>query len=248
MAGVYFKRDQDFDAAFRRQANVSGAPFAALKGLAGAESSFNPDSVLYEPSHKSTQQPGDTDASYGLMQVTGRAAKYAGYPAGDPVEQLFEPEKNVEYGARILASFIKNPYRNFRTGKRPTTPGKVTVGQPRLHDAIASYNMGFPRPIARTTEGIARIFHYPIEYREDPPPGWVYANQPYVDRVLAYTALFRAVERGDDEAAAAIVGDLRRRRFRAVAALMAKRGVAGLVVAGLIGTAAWFILRAKPKR
>jgi soluble lytic murein transglycosylase-like protein len=221
--GLYFDRDQDFDALYRATAERNRIPMHVLKGITAAESSFNPRGVTWEPSHKSTRQPGDTDASYGLMQVTGRTARAMGLPATQDPATLFDPAVNLEYGARVVRSFLDNPYRNFSTGKAPADPAKVVQGQSRLADAIASFNMGYPRPIRQTTAGIAKIYDdlapgYVAkwqEWRAAPPPGWVYANQPYVDRVLAFATLYKLAEEGNTAAVADVLAALKKKSMDA---------------------------------
>ena len=64
--------------------------------------------------------------------------------------------------------------------------------------------MGFPRKITATTQLIATVYGYPYEYRTKPPAGWVYANEPYVRRVISYIAYYQAKEKNDVARAQAV--------------------------------------------
>lgn len=116
--------------------------------------------------------PKKNDASYGLAQTLYRTAVGVGY-TGAP-EGLFDPYTSAKYGAR----FIANLHKQYNG----------------LLDLIASYNMGYPRKAANTTSRIISIYG-------KPGPDWVYANQPYVDRVSAYIAYYQARERNDSATA-----------------------------------------------
>ena len=116
--------------------------------------------------------PSKNDASYGLAQVLYGTARGLGY-TGKP-DGLFDPYTSAKYGAK----FIKNLHKQY----------------PILSDVIAAYNMGSPRKAANTTARIIAIYGTPTV-------DWVYANQPYVDRVSAYIAYYQAKERNDSEAA-----------------------------------------------
>lgn len=116
--------------------------------------------------------PAKNDASYGLAQVLYRTARGMGY-TGTP-EGLFDPYTSAKYGARFIAGL----YKKYKS----------------LPDTIAAYNMGRPRKAAETTARIIGIYGKPL-------PDWVYANQPYVDRVSAYIAYYQALERRDAGAA-----------------------------------------------
>lgn len=119
--------------------------------------------------------PTKNDASYGLAQILYRTARGVGY-TGEP-KGLLDPYTSAKYGARFIAGLHKQ--------------------YPRLPDVIASYNMGSPRKASATTSRIIGIYG-------KPEPDWVYANQPYVDRVSAYIAYYQAKERNDSGAAGRI--------------------------------------------
>jgi soluble lytic murein transglycosylase-like protein len=108
-------------------------------------------------------EPHIKDASYGLMQILYKTAKGLGFK-GQPYE-LYDPYTNIKYGAK----YIKNLMTKYNN----------------IYDIIASYNMGFPRPASKTTPLIIKIYG-------EPKPDWIYANQPYVDRVASYTAFYQA--------------------------------------------------------
>lgn len=120
-----------------------------------------------------------SDASYGLMQILKRTAQSVGY-AG-PADGLFDPATNIKYGAKFFATLVKR--------------------YPDLSAAVASYNMGYPRKEAATTPAIKAI--YPATDAERAT--WIYANQPYVDRVMSYIAYFQTFEKPDPVRRAAIV-------------------------------------------
>jgi len=108
-------------------------------------------------------EPHRNDASYGLIQILYATAKNLGFK-GKPTD-LYNPQVNIEYGTKFLKVLL-NQYKN-------------------LEDVIASYNMGYPRPASKTTEIIKKIYG-------QPQPDWKYANQPYVDRGLAYYYYYKA--------------------------------------------------------
>lgn len=126
--------------------------------------------------------PTKNDASYGLAQILYRTARGVGY-TGAP-EGLFDPYTSAKYGAR----FIKGLHQRY----------------PKLSDVIAAYNMGTPRPASKTTPRIIGIYG-------QPQPDWVYANQPYVDRVSAYISYYQAKERNDAGAAERIEGLIKKK-------------------------------------
>lgn len=105
------------------------------------------------------------DASYGLIQILYQTAKGLGY-TGTP-EGLYDVDTNVKYGTLYLSALLKH-YKN-------------------LPDVIASYNMGYPRKAKDTTSLIKSIYG-------TPQPNWIYANQPYVDYVLAYYCYYSAIK------------------------------------------------------
>ena len=115
------------------------------------------------------------DASYGISQILFNTAKGLGY-TGTP-EGLYDPYTSAKYGARFMANLHKKYPNDF--------------------DMISAYNAGYPRPAAKTTPIIVGIYG-------QPGASWVYANQPYVDRVASYIAYYAAIEKNDLKTAAEI--------------------------------------------
>lgn len=181
-----FPREDEFNDVFLRVAAETGVPYCVLKGFVALESAFNPKAYRYEPHIN--------DASYGLAQVLVRTARGVGYQ-GTP-EGLFDPYQSVLCGGR----FIRNLSKKY----------------PSLSDVVAAYNMGYPRKIAATTPLIASIYKYPLEFRERPPEGWVYANEPYHWRVMAYIAYYEARQANEMARAEEILGLIRAKDTRGV--------------------------------
>jgi soluble lytic murein transglycosylase-like protein len=122
------------------------------------------------------------DASYGLMQILYKTAQGLGYK-GTP-EGLLNPATSLLYGAKFLRGLLQR--------------------YPNVLDAIASYNMGHPRKASATTPIIVGIYG-------KPGPDWVYANQPYVDRIASYIAYYQAKERGDEPRAALVLDAIKKK-------------------------------------
>jgi len=242
VADLYRPRDREWDDLFRSAGARHNVPPSLLKGIAASESDFNPGSVLWEPSHKSTKQPGDTDASRGLMQTTQEAARRIGWPSMDGFDKLFDPEVSIEYGAREIAYYLANPRRNMG----PKSQGKDVPPGDNIRDAVAAYNMGYPRSIRNTTSFIAKIYGYPMTYATTPPPGWLYANQPYIDRVISYAALYDADLKGDKVAVADALALLKAKDRHSLAMRYAPAAAigAGVVLVGL-GLIGWLAYKAR---
>lgn len=162
-----FAKENDFNAEFLKVSQEIGVPVSVLKGVAAMESNFMPKAFREEPQI--------SDASRGLMQILYKTAQGVGF-TGAP-DLLFDPLTNIRYGGKFLAGLLKK--------------------YPDLSDAVASYNMGFPRKAGSTTPIITKIYGTPAA-------DWIYANQPYVDRVMAYIAYFQTFENGDGAAHAKI--------------------------------------------
>jgi hypothetical protein len=171
---MLFKNENLYSKELLQASQEEGVPMSVLKGFFALESQFNASSYRFEPHIN--------DASYGISQILYNTAKGLGYK-GTP-EGLFDPYTSAKYGARFLANLHK---------KYPDTM-----------DVIAAYNMGWPRPAARTTRIIIGIYG-------EPGPDWKYANQPYVDRVASYVAYYEAVERRDEARANEIAQILRKK-------------------------------------
>lgn len=142
-------------------------------------------------------EPDIQDGSRGLMQILYKTAKGVGFD-GDP-DDLFDPATGALFGAKFFAQLVAR-YPNYL-------------------DAVASYNMGSPRAAGNTTPTIVGIYG-------QPGPDWTYANQPYVDRVAAYTAYYQAVE-NNDAAKAATVLDLIKKKIIRRAALSLEPPLSG---------------------
>lgn len=164
---MLFKNEDTYNDQLLKASQETGVPLYLSKGFFALESQFNPKSYRAEP-HLN-------DASYGIAQILYGNAKNLGY-TGTP-EGLFDPYTSAKYGDLFIAGLHKI--------------------YPDVLDLISAYNAGYPRPIQKTTSYIANLYGYPISYATNPPPGWKYANQPYVDRVAAYAAYYQAVENHD---------------------------------------------------
>lgn len=151
------KNENLYNELIQKVSNIHNVDYSLIKAIIARESAFNPKAYKYEP-HRN-------DASYGLMQILYQTAKNLGFK-GKP-EDLYEPYTNLYYSTLFLKHLI---YRHKN-----------------LPDAIASYNMGYPRPASKTTEIIKKIYG-------EPKPDWIYANQPYVDYILAYYCFYKAIE------------------------------------------------------
>lgn len=173
---MLFDSENTFDAEILRAANATGVSVAVLKGLIGVESAFKNKAFRAEPQIN--------DASRGLMQILYRTAKAVGYKGTE--DGLFDPAMNTLYGAKFLRDLLVK-YKN-------------------LPDAVASYNMGHPRPASKTTPTIIKIYG-------TPQPDWKYANQPYVNRVMAYIAYYQTFEKNDAQARAAILDLIKKKVF-----------------------------------
>jgi soluble lytic murein transglycosylase-like protein len=189
--GKLFNDEDKFNPEIARASIGSGTAVAVLKGFIGLESAFNPKAYRYEPALK------PPDASYGLAQIlacTARGVGYTGIPTG-----LFDPFTSALYGGKFIRALAKK--------------------YPNLPDLIAAYNMGYPRKITATTQFIANIYKYPIQYRESPPADWIYANEPYVRRVSAYIAYYQAREKNDNTIAEQILTLIQKKDLASVIAL-----------------------------
>lgn len=160
--------EHDYDEEIKYWSNQYEIPFALSKGLISVESAFNPKAYREEPQIN--------DASRGLTQILLKTAREIGY-ANKP-EDLFLPDTNLRWGLKFFTTLLNRQNYN-------------------VLDAVAAYNMGSPRPAAKTTPAIIKIYG-------QPGPDWTYANEPYVRRVMAHTAFYDAVENGDFKAAEAL--------------------------------------------
>ncbi len=127
-------------------------------------------------------EPAHNDGSYGLMQILYATAKGEGFQGSS--SDLFVPANSVYYGTKFLKGLL-NQY-------------------PNILDAIAAYNMGSPRKAANTTPTIIGIYG-------KPGPDWVYANQPYVDKVASFIAYYQTFEKPNETLRAQIVDALKKK-------------------------------------
>jgi len=167
MRPLLFKKEDLYNKELLQVSHETEVPLSVLKGFFALESAFNVSAKRYEK-HRD-------DSSYGLSQVLYKTAKGFGYK-GEP-EGLMDAYTSAYYGAKFIKQLSKK-HKN-------------------ILDIIASYNMGWPRKIEQTTKFIAKIYSYPYSYKTNPPARWVYANQPYVDRVASYIAYYQALEKND---------------------------------------------------
>lgn len=172
-----------FDERIRYWADQYGIPFVLAKALVAVESAFNAKAWRAEP------HLGPTEGSRGLTQILHRTAKGLGF-IGQP-DELFEPDRNLRYGLAYLSQQLQRS--NYSVA-----------------DAVAAYNMGYNRSIAQTTPMIAKIYQYDAA---NPPAGWLYANEPYVRRVLMYAAFYLAEEQGNTIAMEQIRGIVKKKRL-----------------------------------
>lgn len=172
-----FPNQDAYNAQFLAVSQKVGVPVSILKGFAALESAFNPKAYRAEVAI--------SDASYGLMQILNRTAQGEGFK-GLP-DALYDPYTNIFYGG----SFLK----------------KLLMKYPDLSQAVAAYNMGYPRLEKDTTTSIKAI--YPASDADRAT--WTYANQPYVDRVMAYIAYYQTFETGDAAKRALILDAIKKK-------------------------------------
>lgn len=173
-----WKRENDFDPIIRPIADKYGVEPAFLKAVIAQESRFSPSAARSEPQLH--------DASAGLMQILYSTAKGQGYRGtfGSPTDLtgLFDPAINVEYGARYLRDCLArtsahaNAASMYNGGYRP--------------------NLGFgERATRQVTICLARDSNGKCIKSRTVPPG-EFANQEYVNNVLANYAYFKSQEPG----------------------------------------------------
>lgn len=193
MPTLYSGEDR-YDALISAEAVRSGLPFGLIKAFVAAESQFDAAATRGEPQRN--------DSSFGLMQILGANATALGLK--EPVNALLRPEVGLRYGVDWLKKTLGSATWPSGYEKRPYN----------LLEGIAAYNMGWPRPIQATTAYIASIYGYPVDYAKHPPPGWRFANQPYVDKVMTLSVFYDAKHRGDEATATAAADAFRRRDLR----------------------------------
>ena len=166
-----------FDTQIAYWAKEYGIPFALLKGMVSVESRFAEKAWREEPHIK--------DGSRGLMQILEKTARGIGFT--EAADKLFEVDTNLKWGTKFFRSLLDR--------------ANYTV-----LDAIAAYNMGSPRPAAKTTPIIEKIYG-------KPDATWTYANEPYVRRVAANTAFYEAKATGQTAAAEAILAAVKKKKL-----------------------------------
>ena len=183
---MLFANENKYDKELWQASQNEKVPMSVLKGFFALESAFDAKSYRAETYTDASKN----DASYGLAQVLYRTARGMGY-TGQP-DGLFDPYTSAKYGAKFIVILHKK--------------------YPSLLDVIAAYNMGVPRKAADILKNPAM---YPriIKIYGMPTTEWVYANQPYVDRVSAYIAYYQARERNDATGAAEIEALIKKKYF-----------------------------------
>jgi soluble lytic murein transglycosylase-like protein len=182
---MLFANEDKYNTEINRVVQEEGVPMSVLKGFFALESGFNARAFREEK----YADPAKNDASYGLAQILYKTARGLGY-TGQP-DGLFDPYTSAKYGAR----FIKNLHKQYKT----------------ISDVIAAYNMGSPRKASAVLAN-PKMYSRIIGIYGMPTTEWVYANQPYVDRVSAYIAYYQAKER-NDKALMAQIEDLFKKKL-----------------------------------
>lgn len=178
-----FARENEFDNFVRGAVDAAGSwpiskdrAFALVKGIIGAESSFNPRAVRGEP------QIGD--ASMGLMQLLISTARSLGF-TGDP-QLLYDPATNVHFGAKLLRGLL------VRAGSED--------------GAISAYNGGYRPELGFGAKRTAVSPRVCLQWKATAPStgriidrdcavvgstvAGTFSNQSYVDKVKSYTEYF----------------------------------------------------------
>ena len=170
--------ENTWDAAIRNASQRYGVPVALIKAIIGQESAFRPTAYRLEAAIN--------DASIGLMQILYATARGVGYPG--PVGEatkltgLYDPATNIMFGTAYLDSQLVRAGGNIR-------------------DAISAYNggwrpeLGFGRPasVALTICLVRDKTGKCIQSRK--VAAGEYANQPYVNSVIANYQYFLSQEK-----------------------------------------------------
>lgn len=165
--------ENTWDAAIQRAANQYGVDPALIKAIIGQESAFRPTAYRVESAIG--------DASIGLMQILYGTAKGEGYTgaigSASTLTGLYNPDTNIMFGTSYLVEQIA------RTGS--------------IDAAISAYNGGYrpdlgfgQRATKALTICLARDATGKCISTRNVRAG-EFANQPYVDAVLANYAYFR---------------------------------------------------------
>ncbi len=172
-ASVPEMTSEELDALIAVEAPKRHLPPAFVKAIVAQESSFDPGAIRHEPQIN--------DFSAGLMQVLLGTARSMGYQgtSGQPsdLSGIFDPRTNLEYGCRWLSHCL------------------VVAGS--LEGAASMYNggwrplLGFGRPVLRDiTVCLIHDQHTGDCIKQRLVPAGEYANQDYVNSVMAFKATY----------------------------------------------------------
>lgn len=157
------------------------------------------------------------DASYGLIQILYNTAKGIGFK-GVP-DDLYSPPVNINWAGKYI-KYLIDTYKDY---------DKV----------FAAYNMGYPRLAKDTTKIIVGIYG-------KPKPDWKYANQPYVDKGLAYLAYFTALDKKDYDKAWEIYHLIMNKKYKEAGNKYSGNNLLKMLPYILVGlSVAFFIYRGK---
>jgi soluble lytic murein transglycosylase-like protein len=117
-----------YEGFFRRYATSTGVPVRLMVAVVAHESSFNAKAV--NPETAADKRKGRDVDSLGLCQILWPDTAKALDPEIERVE-LFDPEKNLALGFRLMASLLR------------AYPGKDADGF--ASSAVAAYNAGSPK-------------------------------------------------------------------------------------------------------
>jgi hypothetical protein len=167
-----------FDAAIHEAALKYGVPSELIKAVIAKESGFNHRAVRPEPAYKCALTGKVGDASIGLMQILHCTAMGEGFRG--TVEELYEPYTNIDYGTRYLANQLHQA-----SGYVPGGVSAYNGGwNPNIGFGAAVTRAGITVCLARDTKTGKCISSRTVPIGE-------YANQPYVDSVMANYQYFR---------------------------------------------------------
>ncbi len=155
-------------------------PEGVILAIVGQESGWNPRAMRIEQKIN--------DASYGLMQLLARTARSLGYTGsrGEAAHLtgLFDPKTNIDLGCKLLVQNLKlagnwtGAISAYNGGWRP----KIGFGRPADHELSIC--------LARDQKTGECITRRKVPLGE-------YANQPYVDAVLARWKAYRPGDFGN---------------------------------------------------
>ncbi len=166
--------EERWDNAIQTAAGMHGIPADLIRAVIGQESAFRPNATREEVALR--------DQSIGLMQIllgTARGEGYVGI-AGDPrlLTGLFDPLTNITYGTSYLARQYSRAGGNMAAAASAYNGGwqpKIGFGVPAMRPLTICLQKD-------TTGKCVRTRNVPVGE---------YANQPYVNAVLANFNYFR---------------------------------------------------------